>query len=393
MIRVCFLTTSFPRFSGDFAGSFVFQTARGLVQQGIPVTIVAPASSHSATREVMDGIQVRRFRYWWPPSHQAIAYRNGIPTNLRRPAAWFQLPSFLLCFALKALQVGRHQDLVHVHWVPLVTVGGLLKKVLGVPIVVTTHGSDVRLVPQPITRRLLEMADAVLATSSELEARLIELGCPNIHRVPLPINSDEFHPDVESAKVRQELGVVTGQPVVTLVGRLVPFKDPLTLVDAIRPVLSRRKDVIFLIVGDGPLMPEIQRRIDRLGVGDHVRVTGARSDVAAILRLSSLFLALSPIENTWSTTIAEAMAVGVPCIITAAGQSPGFFGHQTNCFLVPPQNPGALADAILDLLSNPTLRHELTRGGWELLEANDRTLPRATARLLAVYQEVLGKVL
>ena len=390
MTQVCMLATSFPRFDGDYAGTFVFQTALGLVRQGISVTVVAPGSAGSPKQETMDGIQVLRFAYWWPLRHQAVAYGDGIPANLRRPVTWIQIPSFMLCFLSAALRTAQSHDLIHVHWLPLACVGYLSKKIFHIPLAVTTHGSDIRMVPAAITRLLLGLADAVLATTSELEMLLRELGCPAIHRVPLPIDDTKFNPQVDATPTRRELDIGEQEPVVAFIGRLDSFKDPLTLVEAAPKVLARRPDVAFLIVGDGPLMPDAQRRVVELGLGNQVRLTGVRPDIPEILKLTTLFLALSPVENVWSTTIGEAMSVGIPCIITAAGQSAHFFSNQANCYLVPPKDPNSLAAAILHLVDDATLRQKLIAGGRKLLEDHDRTMRNATARLLKVYELLLN---
>jgi glycosyltransferase involved in cell wall biosynthesis len=391
MTQVCMLATSFPRYPGDFAGTFVYHMAQGLVQQGIPVSVVAPASPSSPRYEIMEGIKVHRFSYWWPYRHQAVAYRDGIPANLRRPATWFQLPTFMLGFLFAALRVAAGHDLIHVHWLPLVGIGIILRSLFKTPIVATALGSDVRLMPPVFTQWLSSQADAVLAPTCDQEAALSRLGVSSLYPIPLPIDDTSFNPDVDATAAQQELGLSLGQPVVTFVARFDPIKDPLTLIEAIPQVLAQHKEVTFLVVGDGPLRTEVQAKAAELGLDSRVRLTGMRSDINQILRLSTLFLALSPAENVWSTTIAEAMAVRVPCIITAAGRSSEFFADRVNCYLVPPQNPRTLAEAILHLLDDAELRQKIAVGGSKLLRAHDRTLARATARLRSVYDIVLRR--
>jgi len=391
MTRVCMLSTSFPRYPGDFAGTFIYSMAKGLVQQGIPVTVVAPASPSNRRSETMEGITVHRFSYWWPHRCQAVAYRDGIPTNLRRPAAWFQLPTFLLSFLFTALRVTAGHDVIHVHWLPLISIGIILRWLFKAPVVVTALGSDVRLMPPAFTQWLSDHADAVLAPTCDQEVALSKLGVSSLYPIPLPVDDSSFHPAVDASAAQEELRLPLDQPVVTFVARFDPIKDPLTLIEAIPQVLAQHKEVTFLVVGDGPLWAKVQTRAHELGLDDRVRLTGMRTDINQILQLSALFLALSPTENVWSTTIAEAMAVQVPCIITAAGRSPEFFSDRINCYLVPPQNPRALAEAILHLLDDAELRKRIAIGGSKLLRAHDRTLARATTRLRTVYDIVLRR--
>ena len=93
---VLFVTTSFPRFPGDFAGSFIYRFARYLVEDGVPVTVLAPAAAAYPIQETMSGIYVRRFTYFWPPQRQRLAYDGGgILANMRLSwLARLQVPLF-----------------------------------------------------------------------------------------------------------------------------------------------------------------------------------------------------------------------------------------------------------------------------------------------------------
>ena len=125
-LRVGMLTTGFPRFEGDFFGTFVLELARELAGGGAAVEVLAPHEGGVATRETFGAVAVRRFRYFWPAKRQAVAYGGGIPTNVRtRWAARLQVPFFLLGFWWSAFKLVRRAQLVHCHWT-LTGLGGLL---------------------------------------------------------------------------------------------------------------------------------------------------------------------------------------------------------------------------------------------------------------------------
>ena len=79
--RVCsvlFVTTSFPRFRGDFAGSFVFRFAKYLASDGMQVTVLAPGTAEYPSTDGMEGDQIYRFPYFYPTKLQCLAYAGGM---------------------------------------------------------------------------------------------------------------------------------------------------------------------------------------------------------------------------------------------------------------------------------------------------------------------------
>ena len=116
-LRICMLTTGFPRFQGDLFGTFVLELARELANGDATVEVLAPHAVGLPQRERFGTVNVRRFRYFWPASGQVVAYGGGIPTNLRRNwVARFQVPFFLAGFCWSALGQVRRARVVHCHW-------------------------------------------------------------------------------------------------------------------------------------------------------------------------------------------------------------------------------------------------------------------------------------
>ena len=99
---VLFVTTSFPRFDGDFAGSFVFRFAKYLASDGMQVTVLAPGAAGYPTADAMEGIQIYRLPYFYPARLQRLAYEGGgMLANLRRTwLAKVQAPTPFLCYGM-----------------------------------------------------------------------------------------------------------------------------------------------------------------------------------------------------------------------------------------------------------------------------------------------------
>ena len=350
-MKICMLTTCYPLEPHDVTCIFVHRLAKILVKEGEQVSLLAPGAPKAATHENLDGVDVHRFTYMWPRSWQKLAYRWGIPENLRSNKLLFLLiPPFFLCFILQTIRLCRSADIIHAHWLPAGLAAIVAGKLLGKPTVVTIHGSDARLLPTRLSRWILRHIDQVQVVSVEMEETVRKLGREG-RLIPVLIDEEIFNPNADPAPVLQEFDL-RSSPVVTFVARLNDFRNPLALVRAMPFVLEQRPDVRFLIIGDGPLSDETKCLADRLGVRDELIMPGVRNDVYRFLKASSVFVALSPVDNVWTCAIAEAMLVGVPCIMTAAGFTSSFFTHKQNCYLVTVDDDWALACAILTLLDD-----------------------------------------
>jgi glycosyltransferase involved in cell wall biosynthesis len=367
-MRVCIVTTSFPRFPGDFAGLFVKGLARGLVRRGLEVVVVCPHAPGCATREDVDGVEVHRFRYCLPTSLQCLAYGSGIASNLRQNRlAKLQVPLLGLAGTKAVYKSSAGADIIHAFW----TISGVLAapaaKLRRIPMQLKLLGSGIRSAPQSLNRIALACADVVEFGRGSLESELE----PYPYRGPL--EDIRAFPDFERIDADGHLEAElaewcrAGRDVVTFVARFEPFKDPIGVVRAIPYVLQSRPGTRFLLVGDGPLRPEMETLIGGLGIAEAVRLTGRRSDVGAILRASTVFVANSPVTNCFSSSILEALYVGVPVVITDVGDPTGAFKKKAYVEFARPEDPRDLARAIVRLLENSALRKCRTEVGRQLL--------------------------
>ncbi len=391
-MRVCMVTLSFPRFEGDFAGIFVQGLARGLAGRGLEVVVVCPHSPACPTREIVDGVEVRRFRYFLPPGRQRLAYGSGIAENLRGSRlAMLQVPLFSAAGSAAVLSASAGADVIHCFW----SLSGLLaaaaRRIRRIPVQLKLLGSGIRSAPRAANRVALRCADAVEVGRGTLEAYLATYDYRgpvlDIHHLPDYDRVDADEP------LEPELAewCAGGGEVVTYVARFVPFKDPLGVVRAVPHVLKSRPDARFLLVGDGPLRAEMERLIDRLAVGGAVRLTGARSDVGAILRASTVFVANSPVTNCYSSCILEAMHAGVPAVVTDALDPTGSFKQKDYVELARPEDPPDLARAVAHLLEHPSLRKRRIEMGRQFLTDFGFDREVILDRTIASYERLCGR--
>ena len=191
--------------------------------------------------------------------------------------------------------------------------------------------------------------------------------------------------EADPRAVRAELDLA-GRTVITIVARLAPQKDPLTLLRAWQ--LCRGHNVL-LIVGDGELRGEVSRFISNNGLTHSVILAGEREDVPEILAASDAFVLSSRWEGL-PYTIIEAMIAELPVVATRVGGVPELVEDGVTGFLVPVGNPRALAEALQKVLDGSELRHRMGHAGREkaLREFSLDDMLRKTRQ---VYEEVLQK--
>ncbi len=386
-MHVCLLTTCFPRFEGDHAGVFVSSLAKSLISAGVDVTVVTPHSPGVPRRRRVGGIDVHRFLYAFPPGRQKLAYSAGIPDNLQKNKwVMLQAPALLAAGAAKMLQVAPKVDVIHAFWTPSATMAAPAVWMHRKPMLTALLGDGIRLAPRIANRVALRASSALVCSTAELEEYL------KPYRYRRPVYDIKQVPDMrrldDTTPLEDELARWCAQAgaIVTFIGRLVDFKDPLGLIEAVPRVLAEHPKTRFLIVGDGPLRDRMEKRVGELRAGESVRLTGERNDVGAILRASTLFVANSPVTNCYSTVIQEAMTLSVPCVLTDVGDPRGSYRWKDYVQPVRPRDPQDLARGINHLLADGKLRERRSRLGHEFLADMGFTAQAVLDQTMEVYE-------
>jgi glycosyltransferase involved in cell wall biosynthesis len=232
----------------------------------------------------------------------------------------------------------------------------------GPALMFTEHGRHYPDVVRPSRRRLNRWVLAPLATETnavcEFSARALRtiegFSARPVRVIENGIDPARYPPEPDIRAARRRVGLDPDRRYVANIARFHPVKDQATLVDAFRTVASARPDVDLLLVGDGPLRSELAAQVRRLGLDGRVTFTGVRSDVPQLLAASTVFC-LNSVSEAASLTLMEAMAAGLPVVVTAVGGNPEIVRDGQDGLLVPRRDPAALAAALLALLDDPEL--------------------------------------
>jgi glycosyltransferase involved in cell wall biosynthesis len=169
------------------------------------------------------------------------------------------------------------------------------------------------------------------------------------------------------ADARAAMGLSDSDRVVAIVARLSPEKNHRLLLSAFATVARELPAARLLIAGDGPERDAVAREVARLSLTDRVQLLGVRRDVARILTASDLFVLCSDREGL-PIAVLEAMAAGRPVVATAVGDLPSVVRDGEGGLIVPPGDPGALANAMSAILSEPARAAAMGARGRQLVE-------------------------
>ena len=269
-------------------------------------------------------------------------------------------------------------DIVHAH--ALYQAASV--KTADIPVVINFPG-------QPHSRYIpdIRMADALVADGWAAKNLPALLGYP-VHSVPKGVDAELFR--TTGANLRAELGL-SARRVVLSVGRFVPIKNQALLVDAVAQMQSSDPSVHLLLVGEGPELGALRRRVDELGIGRSVTFAGyvPQELMAPYYRTADVFALSSDFDNS-PNVVLEAMACGLPVVSTDVGGVAEYVTPRRGGDLVARRDVVAMAGALGDWLADGHRRREA--GAYNRQRVVQEFTWRTSAkRLLELYQEVLAK--
>lgn len=287
-------------------------------------------------------------------------------------------------------------DLVHTHLIHADLYGIPAARWAGVRGVVSSRHNDDRfrrwLPVRALSRWLWRQADAGIAISEAIRRFAIAyegVSPQKIHTIHYGLDPASVHapPDART-RLRQELGLPADAPLVGSVCRLIEQKGLDNALDGFAQVAAEFPAAHYAIAGDGPLRGALEAQAARLGVADRVHFLGWRADAPAIFAALDVLLAPSRWEG-FGLVFLEAMALGVPVISTRVSAIPEVIADGETGWLVPPDDPAAIAGALRAALADPDERCRRGEAGRARLESQF-TVDAMVERTLAVYRGVVG---
>ena len=347
-MRVGLVTTSYPRWRGDAAGTFVAAHAAYLRRTGAAVEIVAAgAPDVDAAWDRAEGVT----RIAAPTG---LFYAGGAPEALARGATGGAAGFVARLTAAVAVRA-RRWDAVAAHWLAPSAWAALATRG---PLLAIAHGGDVHLLAQRRllgpTLRALALRGARVACVSSAARDAVRAAYPRAQPLVQPMGVDD---DATAAILAARAARPPASPItIAILARLVPIKG-LDVALAALALLPARCTLV--VAGDGPARAALEHRAAALGVSARVRFVGwldaaARDALLAAADAVCVPSIATPDGRSEGTPLAalEALAAGVPTVVTATGGLAALASHGAH--VVPPGDPAALAAAIITAITTPT---------------------------------------
>ena len=390
-MRILILTHNYPRFAGDPAGAYVARLATAAAGAGHDVAVLAPhvAGTREEERDP-GGPAVMRFRYA-PEVLERVGYRGDVRARtLFSPFTLLLLPFFLSGFrrAARRLVQDFRPDVVHAHWwFP----GGWVASRLQVPYIITSHGSDARLLDRgpwfrlaaaPVFRGAAQVTAASRFLAADLERRIPGT---SVSVTPMPVDVDRFSAASKTPRVVP--------PRVLYAGNLVVGKGVDVLLRAVAELKQRSGPFRLKLLGQGPEEPALRALALELGIAPDVDWSPFVPQDRMPAEYGAATITVLPSRGQaegLGLTLVEALLSGSAVVGTPAGGIPEVIEDEKTGLLARDGDASHLAAQIDRLLRDGDLRRRLTGEGAARMR--ETYAPKtATERFLTIYREMAGK--
>jgi glycosyltransferase involved in cell wall biosynthesis len=312
-----------------------------------------------APRLVERGFDVHACALKGPGPMMAELQAAGIPCTALGATSHYDVR---VPIALAALLRRERIDVLHTHLFLANVAGRIAGRLAGVPVIVSAyHDTDVwmRAHHRLIERLTAHLADRLVACSDEVRDWAVRrIGLPRDRVLTLRNAIVPLAPvdPVERAAVRAQLGLGALDLVAGTLGRLSePKKGIGVFLEAAKRIAAGMPQARFVVAGDGPSRPALEREAAAPGLAGRVLFPGTRRDVNRLLAAYDVFVQPSLWEG-FGLTVLEAMAMERPVVATAVGGHPGIVRDGVDGVLVPAGDAAALAAAVCDLFGDPARR-------------------------------------
>lgn len=377
--RILFVTHNFPPMLGGIS-VFSWELCKGFQNHGLDVKVLTSVSAPSPMRQE---ISVQNFTE--TPIFGKFR-RLAVLNPLRRCLArWKPDVIFLASLHPYGYFVNK---MAHSY---------------GVPYVVGSHGSDIyRLLSSStlgkfqhwIGNSTLQGASVIFSVSSHIADLVKSITSSSYDPVVIPngVDTNLFLPGSGNRKYWSDRSGIDleGKFVLCSVSSLQPYKGHSLVLEAIDKLKKNAPALVYLVAGQGRMEYELKNQVKRFGLSERVAFLGPvdHSDIPDLLRSSDLLVQISQPEpgEGFGIVFLEACACGLPVIGSRVGGIPDVVKDGETGFLVDPENPAEIAEAIEKLMNDEPMRRSMGQNGIQWARQHDWSL------IVPKYLEALEKI-
>jgi glycosyltransferase involved in cell wall biosynthesis len=250
-----------------------------------------------------------------------------------------------------------------------------------------------RYVHHQLYRLASRWVSGFVAVSDQVKETMVETIGPIEDRIFVICNGVDvrrYGQPVDKASVRSQLGLEAHTRLIAMVGTLKEVKGHRYMIEAMASIVPQFPDVHALLIGDGELRQELQARVEKLNLGEHIHFLGSRHDVPILLAASDLFVLPSLWEGL-SMSLLEAMATGLPIVASEVSGTVQVIIPDETGILVLPGDARQLAQAVKQLLSDPARAQAMGAAARRRAE-EEFSAQKQVDEHLALYRRLQGEV-
>ena len=397
--NVLVTATTFPRWKNDSTPRFVYELS-GKLAEKYNIIVLAPHHKGALKREKLEKVDVRRFAYFKPEFLQKLCYNGGIIPNMESSfLANMQMPLLIISEFFAAFKIIKKEKirLIHAHWIlPQGLVGGILKKLFKIPLIVTIHGSDLFPLKGSLFKNLhrfvVTNADFITvgseATKKELIGRVPGFS-GNVKIIPMGVDSIIF----KKIKIKKP-EKYSKNKILLFIGRLSGQKGLQYFIDAMPQIVKEEPDAKLLIIGEGPYKPELCKRINENNVNGNVEFLGSmpQSEVAKYHNYADIYIFPSLSNKTGTEALGlalmEAMSSCCAVIGTKVGGIPSLIKNGYNGILVKQKDSRELSKSVIALLKNKKKAEAMGKNAAAFIREN-YSWDKAGSEFIKIYDKAL----
>lgn len=288
-------------------------------------------------------------------------------------------------------------DILHAHYVTNYGLFGALCKFN--PFVITAWGSDVLITPEarftstiknPIAKYALRKADSITCDAQQMKEAMTTLGVSpqKITLIYFGVDTRKFSPRQKSEELRAKLRIYDSPAVISL-RNLEPLYDIESLIRSSPLVLKEVPESQFVIAGKGSEEKGLMELAKSLGVSDNVKFIGFIQNVELPQYLSTVdvYVSTSLSDAGIAASTAEAMACGLPVVVTDVADNKKWIDNGVNGFVVPVKDPKSLAEKIIYLLQNEDIRKKFGKTNRKIIEERNNYY-KEMKKMEDIYKEL-----
>ncbi len=389
-MNICMIASGYLSQSKPGVDIFIHEQAREMVKQGLKVHVITAGNNDDSPREeTIEGVHVHR-----------VMNGNFKPARL-----------FSFVFAVKVMRIAAQLnkiekfDVVHSQFADHAGfAGAITSRILRRPLVLTVHGYDVYYskelgygigttwLGRIYVSFILKSTDKIYPVSNALKKQCITKWYINPKKLEVLHNGFCIQglPEEDDLNRFKSILNIDDKKVILSVSSLIKRKGQQNIIRALPAVIKEVPDAVFILVGEGPYLPELEQLIKELRLKSYVRMTKRfvdRSELPMFLSICDVFVLVSVLES-FGIVYLEALALGKPVIGSRGEGDEDFIVDSENGFLVDPANTDELAEKIVALLQDKSLRISMGEKGKKAV-TEDYLWKHNVEKLVGMYEEVI----